>query len=149
MFKPFKSVIFETIYVNYIYTHRPLTNKIIACGILLLNPRCCNSGQSNKNHVFLVLHPKTKLLIYQMYVRSIITYSGQPWGCLISRFNWKNLEFVQNRNLRTILKAPLFVSNTNIYLTQPNFLPYSSLYVITPKHFFTKISHSIKSTFLK
>jgi len=58
---------------------------------------------------------RTKLLIYQMYVRSVITYTGQAWTPLISRFNWKKFESVQNRNLRTILQAPLYVSNTDVH----------------------------------
>jgi hypothetical protein len=57
---------------------------------------------------------RTKLSIYQMYVRTIITYAGLAWAALISNANWRRLEVVQNIAHRTITGSPWFVRNTVI-----------------------------------
>lgn len=39
----------------------------------------------------------TKLSIFQMYVRSIISYATSAWSAFISRANWLKLEFPKHR----------------------------------------------------
>lgn len=57
---------------------------------------------------------KTKINIYCMYVRSVLTYAGPAWAPAISKSNWKSLEAVQNIALRTILATPLYVNNKTL-----------------------------------
>lgn len=35
---------------------------------------------------------KTKIQLYRMYVRSVLTYARQAWAPLISTSNWKSIE---------------------------------------------------------
>lgn len=55
-----------------------------------------------------------KLMILQLYIRSVLAYAGPVWGGLISKTNWSKIEAVQNIGLRTIFQAPLYVSNSTI-----------------------------------
>ncbi|KAF0749402.1 putative RNA-directed DNA polymerase [Aphis craccivora] len=61
---------------------------------------------------------RTKLSIYQKYVRTIITPAGPAWAALISNANWRRLEAVQNIALRTITGSQWFVRNS---LQQSNY----------------------------
>lgn len=54
---------------------------------------------------------KSKLTIFQLYVRSIISYAGPAWGSLISKTNWQKLESIQNIGHRVITGVPQYVSN--------------------------------------
>lgn len=38
---------------------------------------------------------KTKINIYEMYIRPVITYASPAWGAQISPTNWKQLEAIQ------------------------------------------------------
>lgn len=60
---------------------------------------------------------KTKICIYLMYIRSVLTYGGPAWSSNISNTNWKNIEVVQNISLRTILDAPAYVKNKILLTT--------------------------------
>jgi len=56
----------------------------------------------------------SKILIYQLYIKSVLTYAGPVWGPYISRTNWNKIEAVQNISLRVITAVPYFVSNRTI-----------------------------------
>lgn len=49
---------------------------------------------------------KSKLIKYQLYIRSVLTYAGPVWVPHISKSNWSGLQAVQNINLRIIAALP-------------------------------------------
>ncbi|CAI6353522.1 unnamed protein product [Macrosiphum euphorbiae] len=57
---------------------------------------------------------RARLNIFQMYVRTTLTYAGPAWGAQLSLNSSKKLEAVQNVALRTITGSPWYVRNTTI-----------------------------------
>jgi hypothetical protein len=66
------------------------------------------------NYKKYVLPVKTKLLIYNCLVRSIIEYGAPLWNT-ISDFNLKKLDSIQYHALRIISKSPYGCSNTELH----------------------------------
>jgi len=57
---------------------------------------------------------KTKLILYTLYIKLLLTYAGPVWASSISKSNWTNLKAIQNLCLHIITKQPPFVSNYTI-----------------------------------
>lgn len=57
---------------------------------------------------------KSKIQIYQSYIRPIVTYARQFWSSSLSKSNWLTLKRIQNIILRITLSSPQFVSNLTI-----------------------------------
>uniref|UniRef100_A0A2S2NJB5 Putative RNA-directed DNA polymerase n=1 Tax=Schizaphis graminum TaxID=13262 RepID=A0A2S2NJB5_SCHGA len=57
---------------------------------------------------------KTKIQIYQMYIRPLLTYAAEAWGPCISRSNWKVIESVQTSCIRSSAGLLSITSNHNI-----------------------------------
>lgn len=49
-----------------------------------------------------------------MYINTVLTYAGPPWGALISKDNWEKLESVQSIALRTITGSPWYIRNSTV-----------------------------------
>lgn len=58
---------------------------------------------------------RTKLRVYKVYIRSLLTYAAPAWYGLISTPNQVRLQAQQNLTLRTILAAHYYVSNHTIH----------------------------------
>lgn len=60
--------------------------------------------------------------MYQMYIRSVLTYAGAVWGPHISPTHWKSIEAVQNITIRIISDLPPTLSltiTTAVYSAAP------------------------------
>jgi len=55
---------------------------------------------------------KTKIQIYLMYIRPLLTYA--TWGPCISLSNWNLIDSVQTNSIRTSAGLLSFVSNQNV-----------------------------------
>lgn len=67
----------------------------------------------------------TKIQVYTMYVRSVLTYASSAWAHLISKTTWSSIETVRNIALHAILSVPFYVSTTAL-LKYTVRLPYQS-----------------------
>lgn len=58
---------------------------------------------------------KIKIQIYSMYMsRLVLIYTAPAWTLNLPNSNWRRIMVVQNITLRTILMAPIFVSNRTL-----------------------------------
>lgn len=57
---------------------------------------------------------KTKIQILQMYICLTITYASESWGSQLKKTNWKKLENIQFKYLRTLTNSPNIVANLTI-----------------------------------
>lgn len=84
---------------------------------------------------------KTKINIYLLYIRPVITYASEAWGSQISTSSWSKLERIQTTCLRIITASPKVVSNHTIL--QSAHLPTIKQYVTNvTKNLFHKNSTS-------
>ena len=54
---------------------------------------------------------RTKLTIYLLFLRSVLTYAAPAWWSLLSTTNRCRLEAFQSRTLRSLTGSPWFVRN--------------------------------------
>jgi Reverse transcriptase (RNA-dependent DNA polymerase)/Endonuclease-reverse transcriptase len=83
----------------------------------------------------------SKIMILQLYIRSVLSYAGPAWGALISKSNWRKIEAVQNIALRTIFKSPYYVSNKTL-LTSARITPIRDFILQCSKSLFYKCKSS-------
>ena len=57
---------------------------------------------------------RTKVTLYLLFLRSVLTYAAPVWWSLVSATNRRRLESFQSRTLRSLSGSPWFVRNSVI-----------------------------------
>lgn len=84
---------------------------------------------------------KTKIRIWKMYILPILLYAGPAWAPFTTNTQWKRLEAVQTKVLRTITGSPLILKNS-VLLQQSHCVPIRDLIKTQSKALFYKNSTS-------
>ena len=58
---------------------------------------------------------RTKLTLYLLFLRTVLTYAAPAWWPLLSATNRRRLSTFQNRTLRSLSGSPWFVRNSAIH----------------------------------